>query len=125
MASMGGSEGEGMESQARRHVPTMAQIEDLCRDIGRAFRPHRVVLFGSHAYGSATADSDVDILVVMRHQTKGWQMAGEIRGRVRPRFALDLLVRTPEQIRERVALGDCFVKEIMEKGRVLYEASDT
>jgi len=102
----------------------MEQIEELGHLIGRMFRPERVLLFGSHAYGAPEADSDVDILVIMNYEGKSWKKASEIRGRVRPRFPVDLLVRTPEQVRERIALGDCFIREIMEKGRVLYESDN-
>ena len=102
----------------------MYQIEQFGRRIGREFAVQRVVLFGSHAYGEATRDSDVDLLVVMNHKSKGWQMAGKIRWRLRPEFPLDLLVRTPEQLHERLLMGDCFFREITEKGKVLYEATD-
>jgi len=102
----------------------MQQIQELAQRIGQEFCPDRVLLFGSHAYGEPGADSDVDMLVIMRHEGKNWRMATEIRGRVRPRFPLDLIVRTPDQIRERLELGDCFVKEITEKGKALYESPD-
>lgn len=102
---------------------TMKQIEALCQRIGREFDPIRIILFGSYAYGAATEDSDVDLLVIVPHKGKGWRLAGKIRGRVRPRFPLDLLVRSPEQINERLSLGDCFLKEITEKGKVLYESA--
>jgi predicted nucleotidyltransferase len=102
---------------------SMEQIEELSRQIGREFHPEQVVLFGSYAYGTATKDSDVDLLVVMSHKGKGWRLAGKIRGRIRPKFPLDLLVRSPEQIRERLSLGDCFLKEVTEKGKVLYESA--
>ena len=42
-----------------------AEIQKLCEQISRDFRPERIILFGSHAYGSPTPDSDVDLLVVM------------------------------------------------------------
>ncbi len=102
---------------------SMEQIKALSREIGREFHPERVVLFGSYAYGTATKDSDVDLLVVMPHKGKGWRLAGKIRGYIRPKFPLDLLVRSPEQIRQRLTLGDCFLKEIAEKGKVLYESA--
>ena len=100
------------------------KIEEWGRKIGQEFRPERVFLFGSHAYGTPTPDSDVDILVILQHEGKGWKKASEIRTRVRPTFPVDLLVRTPEEIHERLTLGDCFIKEIVEKGRVLYENDD-
>lgn len=46
-------------------MPTMQQIDDFGRRIGEEFAAQQVVLFGSYARGAATADSDVDVLVVM------------------------------------------------------------
>ena len=104
---------------------TTEQIQELGRAIAREFQPHRIVLFGSYAYGRPHPDSDVDILVVVPHEGKGWRVATEIRSRVRPQFPLDLLVRTPAQMRERIALGDPFIKEVAERGVVLYASADT
>jgi len=100
----------------------MDQIQELARQIEREFSPRQIVLFGSHAFGSAAADSDVDLLIVMNHKGKGWKTATKIRQRLRPQFPIDLLVRSPEEIRQRLSLGDCFIKEICTKGRILYEA---
>jgi predicted nucleotidyltransferase len=102
----------------------MNDIEEYGRRIGEEFRPERVLLFGSYANGEPTPDSDVDLMVVMPHKTKGYRVATEIRGRIHPPFPLDLIVRTPEQIRERLTLGDCFIRDITRHGKVLYEASD-
>lgn len=100
----------------------MQQIEEYGKRVGREFNPHRVVLFGSYACGTPTPDSDVDILVIMPHsEGKGFRMATKIRGRVPAPFPMDLLVRTPDQIRERRELGDCFIQEITAQGKVLYE----
>ena len=98
-------------------------IQDLADRIAREFRPERIILFGSYASGVPSPDSDVDLLVVLPHRDKGWRVATQIRRRVRPTFAMDLIVRTPEQLRERRALGDPFVQEILERGHVLYEAT--
>ena len=88
------------------------------------FSPFKVILFGSHAAGTATEDSDVDILVIMPFKGKPARMALEILNKLDPKFPIDLIVRTPEQIEDRLAKGDFFIKEIMEKGKVLYEAAD-
>lgn len=101
---------------------TIEQIEELGRRIGGEFHPERVLLFGSHARGAATPDSDVDLLVVLAFRGKSVDKSVEIRLKLRPTFPLDLIVRTPEKVRERLAMGDCFMQEIMEEGKVLYEA---
>lgn len=99
-----------------------ASIERFSKQIARQFNPERIVLFGSYAVGKPSVDSDVDILVVMPHTGKSWETAAAIRSRIHAGFPLDLIVRTRQQIEERLALGDPFVQEITERGRVLYES---
>lgn len=105
----------------RRVMVTMNQIEELGRRIGREFGADRVVLFGSHARGAATDDSDVDLLIIFPFEGKSVFQSVEIRMRLRPPFPVDLVVRTPETVRERLAMGDDFIREILEEGKVLYE----
>ena len=99
-------------------------IGEVGERIAREFHPDRIVLFGSHAHGTAGEDSDVDLLVIMPFEGKAVAKSVEIRLKVRPGFPLDLLVRTPEKVRERLAMGDGFMREILETGKVLYEADD-
>lgn len=99
-------------------------IQSICDTIVAAFHPLRVVLFGSHAAGAATPDSDVDLLVVMPFEGSPIRKAAEISLTIPRSMPIDVLVRTPEFVRERLALGDSFMREIVEKGRVLYDASD-
>ncbi len=101
---------------------TMKAIQQLAGQIAREFHPHRIILFGSLASGQPNPDSDADILVIMPYRHKSWEMSAQIRNRVKPTFPLDLLVRSPDQCRERLALGDPFIEEIMRNGKVLYEA---
>ena len=100
----------------------MQQIEEVGRQIGQRFNPERVILFGSYAEGKPTEDSDVDILVVMPTPGSPVDQSVEIRMTVRPPFPVDLLVRTPERVQERLRLGDPFMRRILEKGKLLYEA---
>ena len=101
-----------------------AHIQRVADEIVRRFRPRRIILFGSHAYGSPTPDSDVDLLVAMDTQLRTVDQAVAIREAVDLPFPADLLVRTPRQIEERLAMGDQFLAEILSRGIVLYEAAD-
>ncbi len=103
-------------------MTTQKQINDFGRRLAREFKPRKVVLFGSYAYGNPRPGSDVDLLVVMSLAGNPVDKSVEMRLRLRPRFPLDLLIRTPAKIKERLALGDDFIKDILEKGIVLYEA---
>ena len=100
---------------------TREEIQAICDDIGREFAPLQVILFGSHAYGTPTEDSDVDLLVVMDiPKSEFLNKAIEIRQRISYRFGLDLLVRSPEEIAYRVSYNDWFLREITEKGELLH-----
>jgi len=104
---------------------TQRTISSFARQVARQFNPQKIILFGSYTYGKPTEDSDVDILVIMPFKGKGAHKATEILLATDPRFPIDLLVRTPEQIRTRITLGDFFIREITQKGRVLYESNNT
>jgi uncharacterized protein len=84
----------------------MRAIRKLAREIAERFQPEKIILFGSHAYGTPHADSDVDLLVVMPCANMITQ-AVRISGALPPRgFPMDLIVRTPEYLRRRLELVD-------------------
>ena len=103
----------------------MKSIRRYCEAIAREFRPRRIVLFGSHAGGKPHRDSDVDVLVVMESRPAlGSRPALAIRQRIPAGFPVDLIVREPEEMKQRILLGDSFLSEIAENGRVMYETAD-
>ena len=100
-------------------------IRELAKQIALQFHPQKVILFGSHAEGRATEESDADLLVIMNTQERTLRQAARIAGAIPHPFPIDILVRTPAQIKERLNWGDSFLRPILEKGIVLYEASDS
>ena len=103
---------------------SLAEIKAVAERIGRDFRPRKVILFGSYASGKPAEDSDVDLLVIMPLRGDPVYKSVEIALAARPGFPMDLLVRTPAEVRKRLAWNDFFIREIMEKGKVLYAADD-
>ena len=99
------------------------EIEEFARRVAEHFHPERIILFGSYAYGTPNQDSDVDLLVVMPHKGKAVYKAIEIREAIDSHFALDLLVRDPEVLRQRLEWGDFFLREAVAKGITLYESA--
>lgn len=99
---------------------TPRKIRTLVEQIGHLFRPEKVVLFGSYAYGRPTQESDVDLLVIMKTRLRPIEQAVAIRQAVDCSFPMDLLVRTPEQIKERLRLDDYFLRDVLLRGIVLY-----
>jgi predicted nucleotidyltransferase len=108
---------------ASPNIP-MAAIRRFARQIAERFHPQKIILFGSYAYGTPHAESDVDLLVIMpaynvTNQAIRIGMAFE-----RP-FSFDLIVRTPKQIEMGFRDNNWFLREIVEKGKILYEAPDS
>lgn len=96
------------------------QFSKLADIIKKEFKAKEVILFGSYAYGKPSESSDVDILVILNTNLKPYQQAALIRvclsKEIGMKFPMDLMVRTPQQIKERLQLGDFFIGKIMNKG---------
>ncbi len=98
------------------------RLKDVTGRIVEAFAPQRIILFGSHAYGQPNSDSDVDLLVVMESNERPAARATRVSRLLRPRpFPMDIMVRTPQEIQKRLEMGDYFIREVLEQGKVLYE----
>jgi predicted nucleotidyltransferase len=104
------------------NIPQSA-IRRFARRIAERFRPEKIILFGSYAYGTPHVESDVDVLVIMPAYDVVNQAIRICRAFERP-FSLDLIVRTPKQIERGLRDNDWFLREIFEKGKILYEAPD-
>src|SRR5437899_493293 len=93
-----------------RSPVTEALLEEISQRIVEAFQPEKVVLFGSHAGGEPTLDSDVDLLVVMESDEPMAQRIMRVADVAQVRFLpMDLLVYTPAEIAEQIPKGDCFI----------------
>ena len=96
-------------------------IRSISKKIVENFNPEKIILFGSSAKGTLTKDSDIDLLVIMDSKQRPAKRSIEVSKVCRPKFiSMDVLVRTPEEIKNRLQIGDYFIKEILEKGKVLY-----
>jgi predicted nucleotidyltransferase len=102
----------------------MRVIRRYARAIAEEFHPDMIILFGSYAYGTPHEDSDVDLLVIMPARNQHDQ-AVRIRWRLTAPFPVDLIVRTPKQMKWRLEESESFLTEIVSRGKVLYEKDDT
>lgn len=103
-----------------RPVPKRS-IRAVAKHIAEKFQPDEIILFGSYAYGKPQASSDVDLLVVMETPKGEVKTSLEIlQSLPRITFSIDILARSRSTIEKRRAMGDRFMKEITEKGKILY-----
>jgi predicted nucleotidyltransferase len=98
----------------------MAVIRRFARAVAGRFDPDKIILFGSYAYGTPHADSDVDILVIMPTRNE-LDQGFKIHATLLPPFPLDLIVHTPKNMTWRLEEGDSFLREVVARGKVLYE----
>jgi uncharacterized protein len=108
----------------RKRIP-MRVIRAMARQIAEKFNPEEIILFGSHAYGQPTAWSDVDLLVVMDTPNGELEAALEISKSLPPLpFGVDIVVRSRAVLERRKQMGDWFVRDITQKGKVIHARID-
>jgi len=111
------------ENEIRKPV-SMQDIHAVAKIISEKFDPDKIILFGSHAYGQPRPWSDVDLLVVMETTLTPRQQRLEISRALSPRpFGIDIIVRTPNDLERRLELGDFFLREVVSKGKPIYECT--
>jgi predicted nucleotidyltransferase len=98
-------------------------INSLAKKIADQFRPQRIYLFGSYAYGKPNEHSDVDLMVLIAGSDVR-DLSLKIRQAINFGMPVDLLVRSPEEFEARIAMGDFFLRDIKAQGKILYESAD-
>jgi predicted nucleotidyltransferase len=108
--------------QATKSEQTAVVVEEMVRRIVDGFSPERVILFGSHARGDAGADSDIDLLVVVKCDEDTRAKLVEIRRALADLpVAKDIIVVTPEYFARYRDVVGTVVWPATHEGRILYE----
>jgi predicted nucleotidyltransferase len=101
-----------------------AELNDNIIRTLKPFGPEKVILFGSHAYGTPGNNSDIDLLIIKSITTsKVRDLRIQIRKALRgipEAKEFDIIVDSQERIGKRIEIGDLFLKEITEKGEIIY-----
>jgi predicted nucleotidyltransferase len=98
-------------------------INDIVEKLVAEYDPQKVVLFGSYAYGTPQPDSDIDLLIIKDTDERfidRWTTVRHILSDPVRTTPLETLVMTPKEVSQRLSIGDQFLREIIEKGEVLY-----
>ena len=104
---------------------TRTVIQTILEKLVAEYSPQQVILFGSHAYGTPGSDSDIDLLIIKETSKRfidRWVTVHRILTGTHRSLPLETLVLTPQEIARRLAVGDQFIAEILDKGEVLYVA---
>ena len=98
-------------------------LETITAIIRKEYKPEKIILYGSYAYGNPTKHSDIDLFIVKRTDKKRVDRYVEVKEMIydsKRRISISPLVYTPQEIKERLVIGDDFVKEILDRGRIIY-----
>ena len=98
-------------------------VQKIAQKIQTHYKPEKIILFGSYAYGKPNRDSDIDMFIVRGTTKRRIDRFVEVKKLVydaNRRIPFSPIVYTPREVKQRLSLGDDFVKEILDKGRVLY-----
>src|SRR5437899_2114703 len=97
-------------------------LEAAVERLKAEFQPEEIYLFGSHAWGTPTDDSDVDLMVIVpssnERDIKRMQRAHHCLGGLR--FPKDVLVPTRGQVNRYKHLRASLFHQVLNQGRKLY-----
>ena len=104
-----------------------AEIDLIKKLLVDKYHPQKIILFGFFAWGKPDRDSDIDLLIIKQVSQPRPYREQEVYKILTKSFAkrylpVDIIVHTQEEISERELFGDPFVKEILGKGKVIYES---
>ncbi|KPK75664.1 MAG: hypothetical protein AMJ79_10325 [Phycisphaerae bacterium SM23_30] len=98
-----------------------ADIQKVARRLGDAAQAESVILFGSYARGNSTQNSDVDFLVIAPSKLPRFKRSRELYQLFKPYFfGMDILVYTPEEVKQDSSNPLSFVASIIKEGKVVY-----
>lgn len=98
-------------------------LQEVTRRIVSAVHPEQIVLFGSHAWGQPTEDSDLDLMVILDQSDQpGYRRATEIYRSLRGlKIPIEVVVRTRAEMNRGMAVKTSLERRVVEQGRLLFE----
>lgn len=99
-------------------------ISGIVEAILKKYKPKKIILFGSYAYGEPAEESDIDLLIIKNTKKRPIDRWIEVKRLLRDKsrmLGVSPLVYTEKEIEERLAIGDFFVEEVLDKGEILYD----
>jgi len=97
------------------------EIESITKQLVEKYGPEKIILFGSAARGDYEHANDLDFLIIKRDVPfYGIDRMRELDDLIERHVAADMLVYRPDELEDRLRLGDPFIKAVLKEGRVLY-----
>ncbi|HUS60227.1 MAG TPA: nucleotidyltransferase domain-containing protein [Nevskiaceae bacterium] len=97
-------------------------LQQVVEEIRKKYKPEKIILFGSAARGKTRKWSDADLVVIKKTKKRFYDRIEEVSLLVEHNIPLDFLVYTPKEFREMAGWNYFVQKEILKKGKILYES---
>ncbi len=110
-----------MEAKNKVYKFFSKDIEEIVQMLKAKYKPKKIILFGSLASGKPDTSSDIDLLIIKQTKKDPWERAREVDRFIKHNLPTEFLVYTPKELKNRLKMNDFFIKEVLEKGKVLYE----
>jgi len=104
-------------------VSVQRTIQGMVRKLIEHYAPQKVILFGSYAYGEPHSESDIDLLIIKETSERfidRWVRVRQILSDPNRFVSVETIVLTPQEVARRLARGDQYLADIMNRGKVLY-----
>ena len=100
------------------------EIQNIVSQLVHLYKPEKIILFGSLAKGRVKPGTDIDLFIIKSDVPEfGVDRIRQLDALIKYRLATDFIVYRPEELEQRLKLGDPFVKTILKEGKVLYDAA--
>ena len=96
------------------------EIKKITKQIVKKYKPEKIILFGSFAFGRPKENSDIDLVVIKKTRKRFMKRLFEICRCIKSWMGTDILVYTPKEWKEALTEENYFIKEIAQKGKVVY-----
>jgi predicted nucleotidyltransferase len=97
-------------------------IDEIVRRIVGVIQPEKVILFGSRARDEARPESDIDLLVIAKSTLPRYRRSAPLYGALSDiLISMDILVYSPEEVKEWSKVRQAFVTTAIREGKIIYE----
>ncbi len=100
------------------------EIQKLAEKIAKKYKPEKIILFGSFAWGKASVDSDIDLFIIKKTDKKKTERKLEVKKIINGSFPVDVLVYTPKEVEHSINKDkNLFIEDILRNGKIIYDNS--
>jgi len=99
------------------------EIKNIIEQLIILYKPQKIILFGSLVRDNTKAGTDIDLFIIKKDVPNlGVDRIRQLDRLIKYKLATDFIVYKPEEVEQRLKLGDPFIKSIISEGKVLYDA---